>query len=98
MKPLAYLFSDSLSPITPGGLPQTAATQGSVHGILQIVFSILGAVALLVITIAGLRYITSAGDPQKAANARNTIVLALVGLAVAIMAEALITFVVKGTT
>jgi hypothetical protein len=91
-----YLLSDGLSPIKPDGLPMTSADHAAVQNVEQILFGIIGAIALLIITIAGLRYITSAGDPQKAAGARNTIILALVGLVVAISAEAILTFVVKG--
>jgi uncharacterized membrane protein YuzA (DUF378 family) len=72
------------------------ASGSEVQTILSIVFTIIGAIALLIITIAGFSYITSAGDPQKAANAKNAIIYALVGLAVAISAEAIVTFVVVG--
>jgi hypothetical protein len=86
----------SNSAVTNCGLPTPVADHAAVNNILQIVFGIMGAIAFLIVTIAGLRYITSAGDPQKAANARNTIIFALLGLAIAITAEAIITFVVKG--
>jgi hypothetical protein len=42
------------------------------------------------ITISGLRYVLSAGDPQKITQARNSIIYSLVGLAVAIAAEAIV--------
>jgi hypothetical protein len=61
--------------------------------VLQIVFGIAGALALLIITIAGFRYVASAGDPQATAGAKNAIVYAIVGLLVAIFAEALVSFV-----
>lgn len=94
---LKILASD-VAPICPHGcgLPTGTPTNDTVHYILQLVLGILGAVALLMIVIAGLRYITSAGDPQKTANARSTIILALVGLVIAISAEAILTFALKG--
>lgn len=61
---------------------------------LTIVFGILGALSLLFITIGGLRYIISRGDAQATAKAKNTIIYALVGLAVAITAQAIVTFVI----
>lgn len=93
-----FILANSLSKVCPNGcgLPTSSASPSTVQSIYQIVLGIVGAVALLVIVIAGLRYITSAGDPQKAANARNTIILALVGLVIAISAYAILTFVVKG--
>lgn len=80
--------------IQPGNLPNPTADQSSVSTVLQIVLGIIAGLALLMITVSGLRYITSAGDPQKAKQARDGIIYSLVGLVVAIMAEAIVTFVV----
>jgi hypothetical protein len=105
MNLLLHIIADSspLSPICPKtggsdsycGLPTPTANPGTVHEIFQIVLGILGGVALLVIVIAGLRFITSAGDPQKAAHARTTIIFALLGLIIAIAAYSIITFIIK---
>lgn len=84
----------SLSTIKSGDLPQTKADPGSIQNILSIVFGIVGALALLIIVVSGLRYITSAGEPQKTAKAKNGIIYALVGLVIAISAEAITAFVV----
>lgn len=94
MKPaLLYLLAETK--INPGQLPSTQATNSTIVNILNIALSILGALSLLVITISGLRYIASAGDPQKASSAKNGIIYALVGLAIAIMAESIVLFVGK---
>jgi hypothetical protein len=89
---LAHIIA--LSSIQPTGLPQPAADNGTVSKVLQIVFGIAGSLALLMITVSGLRYITSAGDPEKAARARNGIVYALIGLVLAISFEAIVTFII----
>lgn len=73
------------------GLPQTNA--GQITNILQIVFGVAGALALLIIIIAALRFITSNGDPQGVAQARNTIIYAAIGLVVCIFAEVIVSFV-----
>jgi hypothetical protein len=62
--------------------------------ILTIVFSVLGALSLLFITIGGMRYVISQGDAQATAKAKNTIIYALVGLAIALIAQAIVTFVI----
>lgn len=88
----------ALSSVEPRGLPNSGPNYSSddtVAIILSIVFGILGAVALLMIVISGLRYITSDGDPQKAGSAKSGIVYALVGLAVAVLAQAIVVFVVR---
>jgi hypothetical protein len=82
------------TPVSAGSLPQPHADQPELDTILSIVFGIIGALALLMITISGLRYITSAGSPEKTAKAKNGIIYALVGLVIAITAEALVNFVV----
>lgn len=61
--------------------------------ILQIVFATMGAIAILVIAVAGLQYVLSNGDPQKTARAKDTIIYAVIGLVVAIMSFAIVTFV-----
>jgi len=61
---------------------------------LAIVFAVIGAFAVLIVTVSGLRYVLSAGDPQKIARAKDGIIYSLVGLAIAIFAESIIYFVV----
>ncbi len=54
---------------------------------------IIGAVAVLMIVIGGLRYVLSNGDSTATANAKNTILYAAVGLVIAAMANAIVNFV-----
>ena len=67
----------------------------SISNILQIVFGIGGGIALIVIIVAGIQFILSRGEPQKAAVARSAIIYALVGLAVMVSAFAIVGFVVE---
>lgn len=71
-------------------------TSTAISTALSITFGIAGAFALLMITVSGLRYVLSAGDPQKISRAKDGIIYALVGLTVAIAAEAIVHFVVNG--
>jgi len=63
--------------------------------IFQIVLSLLGIIAVLMIVVAGQRYITSNGEPEKIKQARNMIIYSLVGLIIAALAFAVVTFVQK---
>jgi len=85
----------AVSTIRPEGLPTTGANDASIETIVRIVLGIAGAVALLIITLSGFRYITSDGDPQKMNSAKNGIIYALVGLVIAIIAQGLVGFVVS---
>lgn len=86
----------SLTTISGSNLPQAQANSASLQTVLSIAFGIIGALAVLMIAVSGLRYVLSAGDPQKTAQARNSIIYALVGVVVAITAEAIVHFVVGG--
>lgn len=57
---------------------------------LSIFFGVLGAIAFLIIVIAGMSYVTAHGEPQKVAHARGAIIYALVGLVVAIAAQSIV--------
>jgi len=77
------------------GLPQVNATSSSLQSIMQIVIGIAGSIAVVMIVMGGLQFITAQGDPSGVAKARKTLLFAVVGLVVAILAEAIITFVVS---
>lgn len=74
-------------------LPTVAASSSELQTILQILFAILGALAVLFIVIGGFSYVASGGEAQAMKKAKNTIMYAIVGLVVAILAEAIVTFV-----
>lgn len=63
--------------------------------IVNVVLYIVAAVSVVVIIYGGFRYIVSNGDSTKIQGAKNTILYAVVGLIVAMLAFAIINFVVK---
>lgn len=83
--------------INPDPLPKPAASQDTLGTILTVVFVILGALAFLMIVIAGFRMVVSGGNPEKVAEARKQIIYALVGLVIAIMAATIVNFVISRT-
>lgn len=68
-------------------------------GILTVAVNILsilvGVFAVIFIIIQGIRMVASGGDSQTVASARNGVIYALVGLAVAVLAQALVAFVLN---
>ena len=75
------------------GLPMAGAGKSQLQDVLQIVFAVLAALAVLFIVIGGLRMVTSQGNPQETGKARATIIYAVVGLVVALLAEAFVAFI-----
>ena len=53
----------------------------------------IGIISVVMIIIGGIRYATSGGNAEKVKSAKNTILYAVVGLAVALLALAIVTFV-----
>jgi hypothetical protein len=74
------------------GLPTVSASQANLAIAMQLVFGIIGAVAVITIIIGALSMVSAQGEPQKVAKARQTVIFAVVGLAIALSAEAIVTF------
>jgi len=75
------------------GLPNATANSANLTHLLQVLFAIFGAVAVLMVVIGALNFINSEGDPKKAADARGTMIYALVGIVIAVSAEIVVSFV-----
>ena len=56
---------------------------------------VAGIAAVIVIIVSGIRYMTSGGDSQKVSSAKNTMIGAIAGLLIIVLAQTIITFIVK---
>ncbi len=92
MQPLITKLAD-ITLINNTYVPKAAANNTSVDTALNILFSILGAMAFLVILISGLNYVFSSGEPEKVARAKSTIIYAIIGLLVAALSFAAVKYV-----
>ena len=79
-------------------LPQAEANSDTLHRVLSTFFIIMGAVALLLIVIAGVRYIFARGEPAKVAEARSMISYSAIGLIIAALASVIVNFVIGRAT
>jgi len=59
---------------------------------LRIFQSIVGLIAIIMMVTAGMRFVTSSGDPTKVASARNTLLYGAVGVVVVALSEVIIQF------
>ena len=62
--------------------------------ITNVMLFIVGAISVIMVVIGGLRYVVSGGNSGNITTAKNTILYAIVGLIIAIMAYAVINFVI----
>ena len=64
-----------------------------VQVIINVILSVLGIVTVIMIILGGVQYTTSAGDPAKVTKAKNTIMYGVIGLVIALLAFAIVNFV-----
>lgn len=79
--------------------PKDGEAEGAVKSIISTVVDIfswiVGVVAVIMIIVAGFKYITSGGDSGKVTSAKNTILYAVVGLIIVALAQAIVFFVIE---
>lgn len=68
---------------------------GVVGQVVQLLGIAAGIIGVIMIIIAGLRFVSSGGDTAKVSSARNAIIYAVVGLVIAATAQFIIIFVIN---
>ncbi len=71
---------------------------GIFRTITNVLLFVLGAISVIMIIIGGLRYVVSGGNATAVTAAKNTILYAIVGVIVALLAYAIINFVLDSFT
>lgn len=78
----------------PNANPDAGITD-IIETVVRIFTLIVGAASVIMIIFGGFRYITSGGDSSKVTSAKNTIMYALIGLVIAVLAQVLVNFVIN---
>ena len=63
--------------------------------ITNTILYIVGIIAVIMLIIGGIRYVTSGGDAKKVTDAKNTVLYAIIGLVIAFLAFAIVNFVIS---
>lgn len=75
----------------------TGASRDQLQGLLTTVINlfsiVVGVIAVIMIIVGGLRYITSGGDSGKVTGAKTSIIYALVGLVIVAFAQLIVHYV-----
>jgi hypothetical protein len=69
----------------------------TIANVINILSSIVGFVAVVMIIVGGFKYITSNGDAAGIASAKHTVIYAIVGLLLVAMAQLIVRFVLNAT-
>lgn len=66
---------------------------GAITNIINTMLFLIGIISVIMLIIGGLRYVISGGDQTAVQNAKNTILYAIVGLIISLLALAIVQFV-----
>ena len=93
---LASQQCQGINAVNPNGgdVCSTTTLPTQLNAIIDAFFIIAGSVAVLIIVLAGIRYITSTGDATRIKASKDTILYAVVGLIVVILGRAIVGFVI----
>jgi len=108
---LAAPVSAQFDPLTPACQTQAADSvacksnnvqenpilgpNGVITKVVQILIMVTAVASVIMIMIGGFRYIVSTGDPSNVNSAKNSILYAIVGLVVAVVAQTIVIFVLR---
>jgi len=82
-----------MSSILPSGNPEEwglGTINTLIHNVATLALLLAGGVAAIYLIIGGISYLTAYGNEEKANNAKKTITWAVIGLAVIILAEVIV--------
>ena len=78
------------------GMPaELIGDNGVFTQLTSIALAIVGALSVIMLIWGGVRYIISGGDSKKITDAKNTILYAIIGLIIAVLAYAIVRFVLN---
>ena len=94
------VYADSAADLIKQGADSTGQQDSRSAGdiakdVVNIMFFIVGVMAVIMIIWGGIRYVLSAGNSAALTSAKNTIMYAVIGLIVAILAYTIVNFVIN---
>lgn len=93
---------NNVAPLCKENQKSQTTTNNSIYGpngiltrIVNILSILIGIAGVIAIIIGGFRYVVASGDPGNIDRAKSTILFALIGIAVAVGAQAIILLVIR---
>ena len=81
---------NSVNSTDPGG----PTVDNALAAAITVFTIIVGVVAVFMVILSGYKYITSGGDANKVAQAKSTVIYALIGVALVITSQVILRFVI----
>ncbi len=81
---------------TASGQTETAIL-GAIRSVVNSILTLVGIIAVIFVIIGGVRYITSQGDESAAAQAKLTVIYAVLGIVIVILSSVLINMIILST-
>ena len=100
MSNLLKVFGEAINTKAIGGGGITGTEEegngltDKIAGIVNAIIGVLGIVAVVVIILGGISYMTSNGDSTKVKKAKDTILYGVIGLVIVILSAAIVNFVI----
>jgi hypothetical protein len=71
-----------------------SCSDGIITSIINVILFITGVLSVAMLIYGGIRYTTSAGEAARVTGAKNTVMYAIIGLIISILAYAIVNFVI----
>lgn len=98
-KAMALTVQEGAEAARAEGMPASLiGPDGVFTQITNTVLYIVGIISVIMLIYGGLRYVISGGDSKKVTDAKNTILYAIIGLIISILAFAIVNFVINAIT
>ena len=86
-------YADSFDKCSGAGTAEKRDLLGTVRIVVNVILAVLATVTVVMIIVGGINYSTSQGDAAKVKRAKDTILYGIVGLVIALLAFAIVNFV-----
>lgn len=95
-KTMALTVQEGAEAARADGMPtELVGPNGTFTNITNTILYAVGIISVIMLVWGGIRYIISGGDSKKVTDAKNTVLYAIIGLVISVLAYAIVNFVLN---
>ncbi|MET1033149.1 MAG: TrbC/VirB2 family protein [Candidatus Saccharimonadales bacterium] len=72
-----------------------ASVDSVIAAVINILSVLVGVIAVIMVIVGGFKYVTSGGDSSSIQSAKNTIIYALIGIAIVALSQTIVKYVLQ---